>query len=154
MPKRPGVYLFDEFDAVAKARGDTQDVGEMNRVVTAFLQLVDADQSGSVLVAATNHVELLDRAVFRRFDTIVPFEKPSIEQAVVLMQLRLEHLGATTELASDFVSAIIGASFADVTRVCDDAVRNMVLDGRDALAEDDLTQAVEHLLQRNMPTGV
>lgn len=66
MPRRPGVYLFDEFDSVAKARGDSQDVGEMNRVVTAFLQLVDADMSGSILVAATNYVELLDRAVFRR----------------------------------------------------------------------------------------
>ena len=56
MLKRPGVYLFDELDSVAKARGDSQDVGEMNRVVTAFLQLVDADVSGSILVAATNHV--------------------------------------------------------------------------------------------------
>ena len=76
MPRRPGVYLFDEFDSIAKARGDAQDVGEMNRVVTAFLQLVDADVSGSIMVAATNHVELLDRAVFRRFDVIVPFDKP------------------------------------------------------------------------------
>jgi SpoVK/Ycf46/Vps4 family AAA+-type ATPase len=154
MPKRPGVYLFDEFDAVAKARGDAQDVGEMNRVVTSFLQLVDADQSSSVLVAATNHVELLDRAVFRRFDTIVPFEKPSIEQAAALMQLRLEHLGATKEFASSFATALVGASFADVTRVCDDAVRNMVLDGRELLNDDDLTQAIGHLQQRSMPTGV
>jgi SpoVK/Ycf46/Vps4 family AAA+-type ATPase len=51
MPRRPGIYLFDEFDSVAKARGDSQDVGEMNRVVTVFLQLVDADVSGSILVA-------------------------------------------------------------------------------------------------------
>lgn len=80
MPRRPGVYLFDEFDSIAKARGDSQDVGEMNRVVTAFLQLVDADVSGSIMVAATNHVELLDRAVFRRFDVIVPFDKPTKDQ--------------------------------------------------------------------------
>src|SRR5690606_31238444 len=89
MPRRPGVYLFDEFDSVAKARGDAQDVGEMNRVVTAFLQLVDTDVSSSILVAATNHVELLDRAVFRRFDVIVPFDRPTREQLVHLLMLRL-----------------------------------------------------------------
>ena len=63
MPRRPGVYLFDEFDSVAKARGDAHDVGEMNRIVTSFLQLMDADPSQSILIAATNHAELLDRTL-------------------------------------------------------------------------------------------
>src|SRR6185436_12063445 len=124
MPRRPGVYLFDEFDSVAKARGDSQDVGEMNRVVTAFLQLVDADVSGSILVAATNHVELLDRAVFRRFDVIVPFEKPTREQLAVRAE---------------------GWSFADVARACDDAVRTMALEEREAIAEHDVVHALIEL---------
>lgn len=150
MARRPGIYLFDEFDAIAKARGDAQDVGEMNRVVTAFLQLVDADASGSILVAATNHVELLDRAVFRRFDIIVPFDKPSREQLVLLLQLRLGVFGLTEEQAERLAGSAGGWSFADVARACDDAVRTMALDDREVIAESDLVAALEELKQREI----
>lgn len=151
MPRRPGVYLFDEFDSVAKARGDSQDVGEMNRVVTAFLQLVDADMSGSILVAATNHVELLDRAVFRRFDVIVPFDKPTREQITELMKLRLSTVGLTDEAALKLAAHAEGWSFADVARACDDAVRTMALDDREEISERDVVLALEELKRRNVP---
>lgn len=153
MPRRPGVYLFDEFDSVAKARGDSQDVGEMNRVVTAFLQLVDADVSGSLLVAATNHVELLDRAVFRRFDVIVPFEKPALEEIAALLSLRLAALGLRTTDASGLAARSPGWSFADIARACDDAVRTMALDGRDQVSEHDVLGALDDLRRREVPTG-
>jgi SpoVK/Ycf46/Vps4 family AAA+-type ATPase len=151
MPRRPGVYLFDEFDSVAKARGDSQDVGEMNRVVTAFLQLVDADMSGSILVAATNHVELLDRAVFRRFDVIVPFDKPTREQIVVLLKLRLSTVGLRAEAATRLAANAEGWSFAEVARACDDAVRTMALDEREEISERDVILALEELNRRNVP---
>lgn len=152
MPRRPGVYLFDEFDSVAKARGDSQDVGEMNRVVTAFLQLVDADVSGSILVSATNHVELLDRAVFRRFDVIVPFEKPTREQLVVLLRLRLGSVGLTDQQSQELAGRAEGWSFADVARACDDAVRTMALDNSEQVSERDVLGALEELKKRELPT--
>jgi len=152
MPRRPGVYLFDEFDSVAKARGDSQDVGEMNRVVTAFLQLVDADVSGSILVAATNHVELLDRAVFRRFDVIVPFDKPTREQLVDLLKLRLGAVGFGEQDAERLAGNAEGWSFADVVRACDDAVRSMALDDREEISERDVVAALEELKRRELPT--
>jgi len=151
MPRRPGVYLFDEFDSVAKARGDSQDVGEMNRVVTAFLQLVDADMSGSILVAATNHVELLDRAVFRRFDVIVPFDKPTRGQLADLLKLRLSTVGLSMEAAERLAGNAEGWSFADVVRACDDAVRTMALDDREEISERDVVLALEELKRRNVP---
>lgn len=151
MPRRPGVYLFDEFDSVAKARGDSQDVGEMNRVVTAFLQLVDADRSGSILVAATNHIELLDRAVFRRFDVIVPFEKPTRPQLVDLLRLRLGAVGLGEAAADELAARAEGWSFADVVRACDDAVRTMALDGRDEVSERDVAEGLEALKRRELP---
>ena len=151
MPRRPGVYLFDEFDAVAKARGDSQDVGEMNRVVTAFLQLVDADMSGSILVAATNHTELLDRAVFRRFDVIVPFDKPTRDQISDLLKLRLSTLGLSAEAANRLAANAEGWSFADVARACDDSVRTMALDDREKISERDVILALEELKRRNVP---
>jgi SpoVK/Ycf46/Vps4 family AAA+-type ATPase len=150
MPRRPGVYLFDEFDSVAKARGDSQDVGEMNRVVTAFLQLVDADMSGSILVAATNHVELLDRAVFRRFDVIVPFDQPTREQIADLLKLRLSTVGLSAEAAERLAGKATGWSFADVTRACDDAVRTMALDDREEVSESDVVLALEELKRRTI----
>ena len=151
MPRRPGVYLFDEFDSVAKARGDSQDVGEMNRVVTAFLQLVDADVSSSILVAATNHLKLLDRAVFRRFDLIVPFEKPTRAQLVDLLKMRLGALGLGDEAAETLATQAEGWSFADVSRACDDAVRTMALDNRDQINDADLLGALNDLKRRELP---
>lgn len=151
MPRRPGVYLFDEFDSVAKARGDSQDVGEMNRVVTAFLQLVDADVSGSIMVAATNHIALLDRAMFRRFDVIVPFDKPNREHIVDMMELRLAAVGLKKECASRLACNAEGWSFADIARACDDAVRTMALDDRENISEDDVVQAFGELQRRSIP---
>jgi SpoVK/Ycf46/Vps4 family AAA+-type ATPase len=150
MPRRPGVYFFDEFDAVAKARGDSQDVGEMNRVVTSFLQLVDADVSGSLLVAATNHVELLDRAVFRRFDVIVPFEHPDRAQLVGLFCLRLGAVGLSADGAEHLADHVSGLSFADVARVCDDAIRTMALHDREQITEGDVIEALESLKGREL----
>lgn len=151
MPRRPGVYLFDEFDAVAKARGDAQDVGEMGRIVTAFLQLVDADVSGGLLIAATNHSEALDRAVFRRFDTIVGFTSPTQGELVALLKLRLGPFEIGSEPLESLASRAVGLSYADVARACDDAVRTMALDGREHLAEADLVDAIDDA-QRRGPT--
>ena len=153
MPRRPGVYLFDEFDSIAKARGDSQDVGEMNRVVTAFLQLVDADVSGSLLVAATNHVELLDRAVFRRFDVIIPFDKPGGDELGEMLRLRLEPRGLSATQADSLAERAAGWSYADVARACDDAVRTMALDSRRQVTEADVVAAFEEMQRRTLSGG-
>ena len=122
----------------------------MNRVVTSFLQLVDADVSGSILIAATNHVELLDRAVFRRFDVIVPFEKPTREQLVDLLRLRLSTFGLTDEQANALAGQADGWSFADVSRACDDALRTMALDDRAAVNEQDVAGALAEMRRRSL----
>lgn len=141
MPRRPAVYLFDEFDAVAKSRGDAQEVGEVRRVVTSFLQLIDADQSASVLIAATNFDALLDRAVFRRFDVIVPFALPTAGQLDRLIQLRLRAFALSPKLTRRVAAASVGLSYADASRACDDAIKAMVLDGRQLLEGLDLERS-------------
>lgn len=148
MPRRPGVYLFDEFDAVAKARGDSQDVGEMGRIVTSFLQLIDAEVSGSLLVAATNHSQLLDQAVFRRFDLIVPFERPEPSQIEALLKLRLDAFALTEPTFRSLSEKAIGLSYSDVARACDDAIRTMALDGRDRVTVEDIEGALEDVRPR------
>ncbi len=71
-----GVYLFDEFDSIGSQRGLGSDVGEIRRVLNSFLQMIESDDSDSILVAATNHVDLLDHALFRRFDDIIEYQLP------------------------------------------------------------------------------
>jgi SpoVK/Ycf46/Vps4 family AAA+-type ATPase len=145
MPKRPGVYLFDEFDAVAKARGSGQDVGEMQRIVTSFLQLLDADRSASILIAATNHAELLDRAVFRRFDVTIEFARPTETQVSELLRIRLASFDLPPRTIGIVARAARDLSFADVARACDDAIRTMALDGRERVTSEDITQAMKAL---------
>jgi SpoVK/Ycf46/Vps4 family AAA+-type ATPase len=153
MPRRPAVYFFDEFDAVAKARGDTQDVGEMNRIVTAFLQLIDADRSGSLIVAATNHAQLLDRAIWRRFDLTIPFEKPEPSHIEALLNLRLSNFGLDTNAVRKAVEAASELSFANVARACDDAIRTMALGGRERIATSDLVAALKDAHGEEMGGG-
>jgi SpoVK/Ycf46/Vps4 family AAA+-type ATPase len=148
MPRRPGVYLFDEFDAIGQARGDAQDIGEMRRVVTAFLQFMDADRSASLLIAATNHAELLDRAIFRRFDVVLSFELPSENALAQLLDLRLPKRQLSEHFLGSLAARAAGLSFADASRACDDAIRTMVLSGETLLREETLAASFEAMLRR------
>ena len=76
MREMPGVYLFDEFDAIGGERNLGNDVGEMRRVLNAFLQFIDKDTSNNLIIAATNNLRLLDRALFRRFDDVLHYGLP------------------------------------------------------------------------------
>lgn len=149
MPRRPGIYLFDEFDAIGQARGDAQDIGEMRRVVTAFLQFMDADRSASLLIAATNHAELLDRAIFRRFDVVLSFSPPSTEAVARLVRLRLPQYAFAEPFIESLAARATGLSFADAARACDDAIRSMVLSGQSVLREDVLSASFDAMLQRS-----
>lgn len=72
-----GVYFFDEFDAIGSQRGLANDVGEIRRVLNSFLQMIEHDQSNSLIIAATNHPEILDYALFRRFDDVIEYHLPT-----------------------------------------------------------------------------
>ncbi len=149
MPRRPAVYLFDEFDAIAKSRGDAQEVGEIRRVVTSFLQLMDADTSGSVIIAATNYEELLDHAVFRRFDGLLRFALPNRTEIVELLRLRLKAFRLPARLLTQLAGNAEGLSFADLSRASDDAIRSMILAGRRELLPADLKESFDHAIHRN-----
>ncbi|MCB0330657.1 MAG: ATP-binding protein [Bdellovibrionales bacterium] len=141
MPKRQGVYFFDEFDALARHRGESLDVGEIKRVVSSFLQLMDSDDSPSIIIAATNYQQSLDEAVVRRFDFVLRFPLPSPSQAKQLIQLKLSSVGLTSSTLESVVRKSKDLSFADIARACDDSVRNMVLHDRKTLSSKDLQKA-------------
>lgn len=121
------VYLFDEFDAIGAHRNSTNDVGEVRRVLNSFLKFFEDDNSESLIVCATNHPELLDKALFRRFDDIIEFSKPSwpeaekfIKNRLFLFDLSYLDLNALKELVE-------GMSYADLGQACDDAAKNCVI---------------------------
>lgn len=86
----PCVLFLDEFDALAKMRSDSREVGELQRVVIALLQNIDALPESTILIAATNHPELLDRAVWRRFGHHIKLQLPRLEERRLLWQLFLD----------------------------------------------------------------
>jgi len=146
---RPGVYLFDEFDAIGKHRNDSQEVGEIKRVVTSFLQLMDNDKSSSLIIAATNYEESLDYALFRRFDEVLEFTKPTNKDINDLIELKLTLFKLPkTDIYSIVSKNKIGLSYADVARACDNAVKSMILDERDTLLISDLESALSDVKNR------
>lgn len=125
-----GVYLFDEFDALGRTRLDDNDIGEVKRVVTTFLQLLDTTgDTASILIAATNVGASLDRALFRRFDDVLELAGPTPEQAGELLSRLMRQWGARPDTAT--LQAAAGLSFADIHAAVDDARKNAILDGRD-----------------------
>jgi SpoVK/Ycf46/Vps4 family AAA+-type ATPase len=122
------VVLCDEFDAIAKTRSDESEHGELHRVLTSFLQLVDRFTGPSILVAASNHPELLDTAVWRRFDEIVRFDLPSVHEIRSLIRLKLRAVPRARGFKVDKAAqACKGLSHAEVVHVIEDARRRQVL---------------------------
>ncbi len=120
MEETPGVHRFDAFDALGARRATLNDVGEIRRVLNSFLPFIEADDSDRVVLAATNHVERLDRALFRRFDSVLQYERP--DEALALQMLKMSLASFPTKSA-DFEQAARGASGlaqADILGACEE----------------------------------
>lgn len=117
------VVFFDEFDAIGKSREDVEDHGELKRVVNTFLQLMDNFVSDSIFIAATNHERLLDRALWRRFDDILFFDRPTADQIRKLIDIKLSSVRHRELNIENFVNLMVGWSHADVERVCFEAMK-------------------------------
>lgn len=151
MERVRGVYLFDEFDAIARHRAEQQDVGEAKRVVSTFLQLLDGDASESLIVAATNITEQIDRAVFRRFDDVVEFPLPDVSQLERLLAMRTAATGLPRTALGRLAKDASGLSYADVARAVDDARKSMVLERRRRLGVGDVRSTLAELRKRPLP---
>lgn len=127
MTQTRGVYLFDEFDAIGADRGVRNDVGEIRRVLNSFLQFLEQDDSDSLIIAATNFVAMLDEALFRRFDEVIRYERPTGNQIDELVRNRLAALLIKRPDWSAIRSAAGGLSHADIARACDNAAKDCIL---------------------------
>lgn len=139
----PLVVLFDEFDAIAKERSDSSDHGELKRVVNAFLQMLDGYRGKSLLIAATNHEGILDSAIWRRFEELLVFEPPNLEQTRRLLAMKLRGVRRQFEVEDhEVVGLFKGLSHADIERALRRAIKDMVLTGAEFLARRHIETAV------------
>jgi SpoVK/Ycf46/Vps4 family AAA+-type ATPase len=125
----PSVLLLDEFDAIAKRRDDPSDVGELKRIVNVLLLELDVWPATNLLVAATNHPELLDRAIWRRFEKVVEIGLPSDDVRRLLLQRTLEKFQRTANITTldGCVAATAGLSCSDVVAFANACVKRSVL---------------------------
>lgn len=137
------VYLFDEFDAIGTQRGAANDVGEIRRILNSFLMFVEQDRSDSVIVAATNHPELLDRALHRRFDDIIRFDRPDAVRISQLIENRLAAFHLSSLGLDSLARQAVGLSCAEVVLACDDAAKEAVLHHDSNLTNDLLRKAID-----------
>ncbi len=126
---RRGVYLFDEFDAIGAERNRDNDVGEIRRVLNAFLQLIERDQSDSLIIAATNNHSMLDQALFRRFDDVITYQAPDKTECSRLLSARLSRYKGKAAI-TNLAAAAGGLSHAEITMAVNDAIKDAILDGR------------------------
>ena len=131
------VLFLDEFDALAGARGNERDVGELQRVVIALLQNVDALPNSTILLAATNHDKGLDPAVWRRFAFRVPMPLPDGNVRKVLWKKFLGDFGTDALNIDVLADRSAGASGSLIEQVCIDAKRTAVLQGRSKADPDE-----------------
>ncbi len=138
-----GVYFFDEFDAIGSQRGLANDVGEIRRVLNSFLQMIESDQSHSLILAATNHVEILDYALFRRFDDVIEYRLPTTPQATKLLQSRLGKFAPKPFPLKALTAKAEGLSYAEIKRAVDEAIKEALMHDEDRVKSDVLTRAFD-----------
>lgn len=136
--QRPCVLFLDEFDALAGARGNERDVGELQRVVIALLQNMDALPDSTILLAATNHDQLLDLAVWRRFSFRLPMPLPDELVRETLWQRFLDTYAPANINFKTLVARSEGLTGAVIEQVCLDSKRSAVLAGQAQVDEDEV----------------
>jgi SpoVK/Ycf46/Vps4 family AAA+-type ATPase len=144
--KSPCLLFLDECDSLAKSREDTNEVGEMKRVVNTFLQILDEyDSSSGLLVAATNLDKSLDMAVWRRFDDAIEVPKPTeIELEALLKQTLITMAKGTIDWHS-IIKKMAGFSAAQAVRVAQDAAKRAILDREELVIPEHLEAAIQEI---------
>lgn len=153
----PSVLFFDEFDAVGKDRGDSQETGEIKRVVSSLLVQLDRLPSHSVVICATNHPELLDKAVWRRFEVRVEVPLPGPSELKEWFHRFERSLGASAGIdAQEFADCMAGESMSEIEAFTLDVRRKLILSrGKltSARAVQEILGRWQRRLRKNVQNG-
>lgn len=138
-----GVYFFDEFDAIGSQRGLANDVGEVRRILNSFLQMIEQDDSHSLIIGATNHPDILDTALFRRFDDLLHYELPDETHIASVLKSRLARMSVKNTSWKRLASKAIGLSYAELTRAADEVMKTALIERTETICEKDISIALE-----------
>ncbi|MFC0349864.1 AAA family ATPase [Undibacterium danionis] len=147
------VLFFDEFETLGKERGDTHETGEIKRVVSSLLLQMDELPDYVVVVAASNHPELLDRAVWRRFQLRIELPTPTRDQLGAFIESISRRTGINYGItAATLAKHLLGANFSDVEELCLSISRRAILEQRTDDAKKITQQKLEQWKARLNPT--
>jgi SpoVK/Ycf46/Vps4 family AAA+-type ATPase len=143
------IVLFDEFDIIGKNRDDIHEHGEIKRVVNNFLQMLDNFRGDSILFAATNHQNMLDSAIWRRFDAVIDYELPDEATRKQIFERYLRPLKRDKKIdLNKAAKASLGLSPADIKMIAVEAMKTAIIDARNIMAMNDLETAIEQFIHR------
>lgn len=134
------VYLFDEFDALGADRSGN-DVGEARRILNSFLVFLENSSPESIVIAATNHRTILDKALFRRFDAVLDYTLPDRRQAIAVMRARLGSLAEKASMTK-LGEYTDGLSHADLVKAAESAAKAALMRGETQVGRNDLIVAL------------
>lgn len=149
---QPCVLFFDEFDALARARDEDGEHNELRRVVNSLLIFIDRIQPKGFVVAATNLDHTLDAAIWRRFDEIVWFDRPERRMVSRFLKMRFKNVELNFD-PQTHLSALEGYTYAELERLCLQAIKAAIIDRRKLLQEDDFLGAVSDERRRRRRTS-
>jgi len=139
---KPCILFLDEFDAIAKARDDQHEMGELKRVINSLLQNIDMFTQNNVMIAATNHPELLDKAIWRRFNTVIEVGQPDAEGIGRIMDMYLgnfaEDLESDKKKYEKIVTLFSKKSPSDIRNIINNAITQAVISGKEKVGAEDL----------------
>src|SRR5690606_14638142 len=134
MEQHRAVYLFDEFDSIGSHRDKGQDIGEIKRVLNSFLINIENDNSNSIIIAATNLPESLDKALFRRFDDIINYPLPNQKQISETIKKATKGFSFSKRPNYNNLSKLAeGLNYSEITKACEEAIKEMILSGSNKL---------------------
>lgn len=143
------VVLFDEFDIIGKKRDDPSEHGEIKRVVNNFMLLLEHYQGDSVVVASTNHPQLLDSGIWRRFDEIILFDLPSASDRVKIFKKYLSNLKKSRHYDyNELAKQSERLSGADIERATKDAIKSALIMGLDYVTYEKILESINKQKKR------
>lgn len=138
------VYLLDEFDAIGSHRRDPNDIGEIRRVLNSVLAFMEEPNStDSLVLAATNHVEILDEALARRFDEVIEYALPDPPAARAIIEARLGKFKLSGRSWASVEPVLAGLSPGELVRAADSVVKDAIIDGATKISADALRTALQ-----------
>jgi len=143
------IVLFDEFDIIGKNRDDNHEHGEIKRVVNNFLQMLDNFKGESILIAATNHHNILDPAIWRRFDDVLYYDLPNISARKKLLEDYLRVIKRDSSIDIDEVAKQTeGLSPSDIKMLTQEAIKLAIINSRNSISKDNMEMAVNRFIDR------